>query len=125
MTPQQIAHEKLVEDVTATLCNLDEGLDPYDTWGKRLLIHGRNAPHRGDCTKESFTCPRCLYVNEIKRGETILSLISARLADVTPEMVEAWKDNALGDYASEESAAAKDWRAMLSASALVSGANVT
>ena len=54
-------------------------------------------------------------------AERIVSLIAERLADVTPEMVEAWADTGLGDCPTEIEAATADWRAMLSASALGNG----
>jgi hypothetical protein len=54
-------------------------------------------------------------------GTNLLSLIAARLSDVTPEMVEAWADTGLGDCPTEIEAATADWHAMLNASALGNG----
>ena len=51
----------------------------------------------------------------------VFALVAERLADVTPEMVEAWADTGLGDCPTEIEAATADWRAMLSASALGKG----
>ena len=59
------------------------------------------------------------FDDEVAAG--VLSLIAARLSDVTPEMVEAWADTGLGDCPTEIEAATADWRAMLSASALGKG----
>ena len=53
----------------------------------------------------------------------VFALVAERLADVTPEMVEAWADTGLGDCPTEIEAATADWRAMLSASALGKGGN--
>jgi len=93
MTSQQIAHEKLVEEVAQRV------------------------------SKTVF--PE--YVNKEDReiARAILSLISARLADVTEEMVRA-HDNHDGDVqepfqSTYRDSIVSDWRAMLSASALVSG----
>ena len=114
---QQEAHERLVEDVAAVLCNLDEGQPPDSEFGRRIMSH-RDSPHRGDCTKEPFTCVRCLYIIEAKRAETVLSLILSRLGDVTPEMVEAYERNYDNSIGEAENVCVSDWRAMLAASCL-------
>ena len=59
-----------------------------------------------------------------ENAEIALSLIATRLADVTDEMVEAWKRVNVNAFDSDnyiKEGATADWRAMLSASALVSG----
>ena len=53
-------------------------------------------------------------------ARAILSLITARLSDVTPEMVEAWINVGANDDSPEQQAA-DDWRAMWAASPLTPG----
>ena len=64
-----------IELVAGILCNLDEGLEPDNPWGHRLIGPNRDAAHRGDCTKEPFTCVRCLYINETERARKLLVAI--------------------------------------------------
>ena len=56
----------------------------------------------------------------LTEARAILALVASRLADVTPEMVEAWK-NASGYDDDPWTQASGDWRAMLTASPLVKG----
>ena len=64
-----------IEFTAGILCNLDEGLAPNDPWGHRLIGSNRDATHRGDCTKECFTCSRCLYDAETVRAAKLLSAL--------------------------------------------------
>jgi hypothetical protein len=48
----------------------------------------------------------------------VLSLIAARLSDVTPEMVEAYERNYDNSIGEAENVCVSDWRAMLAASCL-------
>ena len=57
----------------------------------------------------------------LTEARAILALIASRLADVTPEMVEAWEQNFKRSADSDDPVYASDWRAMLSASPLVKG----
>ncbi len=110
------SHAALVEEVAAVLCNLDEGQPPDAEFGRRIMSHAES-PHRGDCTKEPFTCVRCLYMDEARRAETVLSLIATRLSYVTPEMVEA-AENRDSNVVFLKDEVIADWRAMLAASPL-------
>ena len=51
-------------------------------------------------------------------GADLLSLIAARLSDVTPEMVEAYERNYDNSIGEAENVCVSDWRAMLAASCL-------
>ena len=60
--------------------------------------------------------------DEREIARAILSLIAARLSDVTPEMVEAWNKRPLvSKLWDTKTIATADWRAMLAASPLVEG----
>ena len=65
----------LIERVAGFLCNMDEGLELDNPWGHRLIGPNRDAPHKGDCTKDPFTCVRCLYITETTRAEELLKAI--------------------------------------------------
>ena len=67
-----------VEAAAGIMCNLDEGLLASDPWGHRLIGPNRDAPHRGDCTKESFTCVRCLCISEMARASKLLDALIER-----------------------------------------------
>ena len=54
-------------------------------------------------------------------ARAILSLIAARLSDVTPEMVEGYERNYANAIDESENVCVSDWRAMLAASPLVEG----
>lgn len=64
-----------IERVAGFLCNLDEGLEPDNPWGHRLIGPNRDAPHYGDCTKACGTCVRCLYIIETERARKLLAAI--------------------------------------------------
>ena len=54
-------------------------------------------------------------------ADAILSLIAARLSDVTPEMVEGYERNYANAIDESENVCVSDWRAMLAASPLNGG----
>ena len=95
MTPQQTAHEKLVEDVAREMCAF-AGMNP-------------SQPDRlGNPAWEGY-----------KSGaESLLRIIASRLSEVTPEMATAWFHTRTSDKRNRMSAAKADWRAMLAASCL-------
>ena len=64
-----------IERVAGILCNMDEGLEPDNPWGHRLIGPNRDAVHYGDCTKACCTCVRCLYITETERARKLLVAI--------------------------------------------------
>ena len=61
-----------------------------------------------------------LHIAERSRAtaRVSISLIAARLSDVTPEMVEAYERNYDNSIGEAENVCVSDWRAMLAASCL-------
>jgi len=44
--------------------------------GMVQILVGRNTPHRGDCSNENLSCPRCTYEAAIRDASAILALVA-------------------------------------------------
>jgi hypothetical protein len=64
------------ERIAAFLLARDEGGDVI-AWAEKFVRENRDAPHSGDCTKESHACNRCIVDRAMADVELIMRIVES------------------------------------------------
>lgn len=65
----------LRDEVAAMLLNRDEDGNVI-VWARRQIAEGKESTHNGDCTKQCYTCRRCLADRAMADADKIIDIIA-------------------------------------------------
>ncbi len=58
--------------IAGVLLNVQDDLKPDNEWGHHFISHNRDGVHDGDCTKQCYTCCRCVCDEALKQADIVI-----------------------------------------------------